>query len=111
LTPTQVLAAAVARCTRKIAIGTAIVALPFNHPLRTASDFSLIGVLSHGRLKFGVGRAYQPHEFVGLGVPMEKSREMFTEALDIILKFWTNEKITYDGDFWSIPDELELLPK
>ncbi len=111
VTSTQVLAAAVARCTKTIAIGTAIVALPFNHPLRTASDFSLIDVLSHGRLKFGVGRAYQPHEFTGLGVPMDKSREMYTEALDIILKSWTNETIKYDGEFWTIPEELELLPK
>jgi alkanesulfonate monooxygenase SsuD/methylene tetrahydromethanopterin reductase-like flavin-dependent oxidoreductase (luciferase family) len=111
VTSTQVLAAAVARCTSRIAIGTAIVVLPFNHPLRTASDFALVDVLSHGRLKFGVGRAYQPHEFVGLGVPMEKSREMYTEALDIILKSWTNEKIKYEGEFWTIPEEVELLPK
>lgn len=111
VTSTQVLAAAVARCTSTIAIGTAIVVLPFNHPLRTASDFALVDVLSHGRLKFGVGRAYQPHEFVGLGVPMDKSREMYTEALDIILQSWTSETITYEGEFWSIPQPVELLPK
>ncbi len=111
VTSTQVLAAAVARCTSKIAIGTAVVVLPFNHPLRTASDFALVDVLSHGRLKFGVGRAYQPHEFTGLGVPMEKSREMYTEALDIVLKSWTNERIKYDGEFWTIPEEIEMLPK
>lgn len=111
VTSTQVYAAAVARCTSRITIGTAVVVLPFNHPLRTASDFALVDVLSHGRLKFGVGRAYQPHEFVGLGVPMEKSREMYAEALDIVLKSWTNEKIKYEGAFWTIPDEVELLPK
>src|SRR5690606_4787902 len=38
VTSTQVLAAAIAMRTRRIAIGTAVVVIPFNHPLRTASD-------------------------------------------------------------------------
>jgi len=111
VTSTQVLAAAIAMRTTKIDIGTAVVVIPFNHPLRTASDFALIDVLSRGRLKFGVGRAYQPHEFLGLGVPMEESRAMYAEGLDIVLKAWTQEKIAYDGKFWKIPQPVELLPK
>ena len=96
---------------KKMRIGMAVVVIPFNHPLRTASDFALIDVLSHGRLDMGVGRAYQPHEFAGLGVPMDKSREMFNEGLDIVLKAWTEEKITYKGKFWTIPEPVEVLPK
>lgn len=111
VTSTQVYAAAIAERTKRIRIGTAVVAIPFNHPLRTASDFALIDILSHGRLDFGVGRAYQPHEFVGLGVPMDKSREMMDEGVDIVLKSWTEETITYDGKFWNIPEPVEVLPK
>ena len=88
-----------------------MVVIPFNHPLRTASDFALVDVLSHGRLLFGAGRAYQPHEFLGLGVPMETSREMYTEGLDVVVKAWTEERITADGDFWKIPQPVEVLPK
>ena len=111
VTSTQVYAAAIAERTRSLRIGIAVVAMPFNHPLRTASDFALVDVLSHGRLDFGIGRAYQPHEFVGLGVPMEKSREMTLEATDVVLKAWTEEKITHKGAFWTIPDPVEVLPK
>ena len=111
VTSTQVYAAAIAQRTSKIRIGMAVCAIPFNHPLRTASDFALVDILSHGRLDFGVGRAYQPHEFVGLGVPMDKSREMLAEGLDIVLKSWTQEKISYQGKFWTIPEPVELLPK
>ncbi len=111
VTSTQVYAAAIAQRTKRMRIGTAVVVIPFNHPLRTASDFALVDVLSHGRLDFGVGRAYQPHEFVGLGVPMEQSREMMSEGLDIVLKSWTEEEFNYKGDFWNIPELLELLPK
>jgi alkanesulfonate monooxygenase SsuD/methylene tetrahydromethanopterin reductase-like flavin-dependent oxidoreductase (luciferase family) len=111
VTSTQVYAAAIAQRTKKIRIGMAVCAIPFNHPLRTASDFALVDILSHGRLDFGVGRAYQPHEFVGLGVPMDQSREMLAEGLDIVLKSWTQEKIAYRGKFWTIPEPVELLPK
>lgn len=111
VTSTQVYAAAIAERTKKLRIGMAVVVMPFNHPLRTASDFALVDVLSHGRLDFGFGRAYQPHEFVGLGVPMEKSRDMTMEAIDIVKRAWTEEKITHKGEFWTIPDPVEVLPK
>lgn len=111
VTSTQVLAAAIARATKTIRIGMSVVVLPFNHPLRTASDFALVDILSKGRLLFGAGRAYQPHEFVGLGIPMEKSREMYEEALDVILRAWTNDTITHDGEFWKIPQPTQVLPK
>ncbi|MDP6706313.1 MAG: LLM class flavin-dependent oxidoreductase [Alphaproteobacteria bacterium] len=111
VTSTQVLAAAIARQTSRVAIGTAIVVIPFNHPLRTASDFALIDVLSHGRLKFGVGRAYQPHEFAGLDLPMAESRAMFAEGMEMVLKAWTEEKITHFGRYWRVPVETEVLPK
>ncbi len=111
VTSTQVLAAAVAERTKTIDIGMAIVVIPFNHPLRTASDFALVDVLSHGRLKFGVGRAYQPHEFAGLDIPMDQSREMFTEGMEIITKAWTKEKMSYFGRHWRVPIETEVLPK
>lgn len=111
VTSTQVYAAAIAQRTKKLRIGMAIVVIPFNHPLRTASDFALVDVLSHGRLDFGVGRAYQPHEFVGLGVEMSESREMFNEGIDIVLRAWQEEKITHAGKYWQIPDPVEVLPK
>lgn len=111
VTSTQVLAAAIAMRTKKIDIGTAVVVIPFNHPLRTASDFALVDVLSHGRLKFGVGRAYQPHEFLGLGVPMEQSREMYSEGLEIVLRAWKEETVSFEGKFWKAPQPVEVLPK
>ena len=75
------------------------------------ADFALVDVLSHGRLDFGVGRSYQPHEFVGLGVEMSESREMFNEGIDIVLRAWQEEKITHAGKYWQIPDPVEVLPK
>ena len=111
VTSTQVIAAAVAQRLKRMRIGTAVVVVPFNHPLRTASDFALIDCLSRGRLNFGIGRAYQPHEFVGLGVPMDQSRAMFNEGAELILRAWTEERITFDGRYWKVPEPTEVLPK
>ncbi len=111
VTSTQVLAAAIAKVTKRIKIGMAVVVLPFNHPLRTASDFALVDILSEGRLLFGAGRAYQPHEFIGLGVAMEHSREMYEEALDLVLKAWTNQTVQHRGKYWTVPQPTEVLPK
>ena len=111
VTSTQVYAAAVAAQTSRVKIGTAVVVIPFNHPLRTASDFALVDVLSHGRLLFGAGRAYQPHEFLGLDLPMESSRAMYDEGLEIVMRAWTEDKIAHDGTFWKIREPVEVLPK
>ena len=111
VTSTQVLAAAVAQRLKRMRIGTAVVVIPFNHPLRTAADFALVDCLSHGRLNLGIGRAYQPHEFVGLGIPMDQSREMFIEGAELMLRSWTEEKFTFDGKYWKVPEPIELLPK
>ena len=40
----------------------------------------MVDILSGGRLDFGIGRGYQPKEFRGLGISMEKTRERFDEA-------------------------------
>ena len=111
VTSTQVFAAAVAQRLKRMKIGTAVVVVPFNHPLRTAADFALIDCLSRGRLLFGIGRAYQPHEFAGLGVPMSESRQMFNEGIELILRAWTQETITHKGKYWNIEEPIEVLPK
>ena len=111
VTSTQVYAAAVAARTRRVRIGAAVVVIPFNHPLRTASDFALVDVLSHGRLLFGAGRAYQPHEFLGLGLAMEDSRAMYDEGLEVVIRAWTEDKVAHDGKFWTVREPVEVLPK
>lgn len=107
----QLVAAAVAIATQRIRIGTAVSVIPFNHPLRTAADFGLVDVLSNGRLNFGVGRAYQPHEFAGLNLEMAESREMFDEGMDVILQAWTEETVHPDGKHWPSAGRVESLPK
>lgn len=100
----------VAARTERVRIGTAIVTLPFHDPLRLAEQAATLDIMSGGRLDFGVGRGYQATEFAGFGVPMDESRERFNECVEILLRAWTEESFSYDGQFRQVRD-VSVLPK
>ncbi|MGH7278815.1 MAG: LLM class flavin-dependent oxidoreductase [Candidatus Rokuibacteriota bacterium] len=104
------LAAAAAARTRRIRIGLAAFILPFHHPLRLAEQTALIDIISGGRLDVGVGRGNRPAEFAGYRVPQEESRERFDEAIEIVTRAWTEERVSHAGRFFTIPD-VRVIPK
>lgn len=105
-----VLGAAVAQRTKKIRIGSGIVLLPLQDPVRVAEEFALLDCLSGGRLEFGIGRGFQKHEYDAFERAMSDSRALFEEAHDIILKAWTEERFSYEGKFRAVRN-LQVLPK
>jgi natural product biosynthesis luciferase-like monooxygenase protein len=106
----SVMAAALAAQTKRIRIGSGVVVLPLHNPIRVAEEFAMVDLLSDGRLEFGVGRGYQPSEFAGFGVNMEDSRERFDEYLEVILKLWSGEEVTFDGKYIQL-DGVRVRPK
>ena len=104
------LGAHVAARTRRVRIGLAVKVLPLEHPLRTAEDAAMVDILSGGRLDFGAGYGYRKYEFDGLAVPIGEKHARMQEALDIIIKAWTQPTFSYDGRFYKIPT-LSLLPR
>lgn len=107
--PLMVLAAAAQR-TKSIRLGTAVSLLPLHNPMKMAEEAATADVLSGGRLEFGVGRGTAPIHYVGYNVPQEESRERFEEALEVILKAWTNERFSYHGKYFQAED-LSVVPK
>ena len=104
------LACAAASRTRRVRIGLAAAILPFHHPLRLAEQLALVDVISKGRLDIGVGRGNRPAEFRGYHVPQQENRERFDEAVDIMLRAWTEERFSYEGRFFTVKD-ARLVPK
>jgi len=105
------LAAAVSQRTKTMKIGTAVVVLPFQHPLRVAEDAAMVDALSGGRLLLGLGRGYQPPEFHGFGLDQSRSSQQFQEGLEILKRALSGEKFAHDGEFYSINEEVEIFPK
>ena len=84
--------AACARETQRIRLGCSVSLLPLNNPVRTAEDYAMADVLSHGRLDFGVGRGLYKYDYDIANVPMSESRERFDENLAIIRALWTQDR-------------------
>jgi alkanesulfonate monooxygenase SsuD/methylene tetrahydromethanopterin reductase-like flavin-dependent oxidoreductase (luciferase family) len=103
--------AAAAQRTRRIRLGSAVVVLPFDHPLRTAEDYAMVDVLSGGRLNLGVGSGYLAHEYDGFGVDPASKRDRFDEALEILFQAWHGERFSYRGRYHDVNGvQLNVLP-
>src|SRR5215471_3688108 len=97
---------ALARNTSALRFGVMIYQLPFHNPIRLAQDAAMLDHLSRGRLEFGAGTGVSPHEFMRWNVPFEPRREISEEALDVIIKAWTEDSVTYDGEFFKYVEVL-----
>ncbi|MFN0147385.1 MAG: LLM class flavin-dependent oxidoreductase [Dehalococcoidia bacterium] len=100
----------VAGRTKRLRIGTAVTLAAFYHPLRLAEDLAMLDILSGGRLNWGAGRGFDPVEFRSFSVPVEESSDRFRECSEIVLQAWTQERVTYQGKYWSF-DGVEVMPK
>src|SRR3954452_19926984 len=83
--------------TKRLRIGTGVSLAPFYNPLRLAEEVALLDVLSGGRVNWGAGRGFERSEFKAFGIPGEESASRFHETVDIVLKAWTNDKLSYQG--------------
>ena len=64
----------------------------------------MIDLMSDGRLELGVGRGFQPVEYRGFAVDQSKSREIFEEALQVIVQAWTEDRVSFKGAHFDIPE-------
>jgi len=94
ITAPSVYLCAVAQHTSRIRIGTMIYQLPLHNPLRLAQDAAMLDHLSRGRLEFGAGLGTHEHEFMRWNTSFAERRAMGDEALEIILKAWTEETVS-----------------
>jgi natural product biosynthesis luciferase-like monooxygenase protein len=103
--------AAAAQRTKRIRLGAGVVVLPFRNPLQVAEDYAMVDVLSGGRLNLGTGSGYLKHEFDGFGLDPAEKRDRFDEALDILLRAWSGEPVSYEGRYHRVKDvRLNVLP-
>ena len=89
LTPNpMVMAGAVSQRVRRAKIALLGANLPSLNPVRVAEEFAMVDVLTGGRLVAGMLRGTAT-EYVTYGTNPAESRERFEEALQLILRAWT----------------------
>jgi natural product biosynthesis luciferase-like monooxygenase protein len=102
--------AAVAARTQRLRPITGAVIPAFNNPVKLAGELAMLDNISKGRLDVGFGRAFIPKEFEVFGVGMDESRPRFEEGIDIIVKLWTGDRVSYQGRFHAFHD-VHLMPR
>lgn len=97
--------------TGRIGLGTAVLVLPYRHPVILANEASSLDVLSGGRLTLGVGVGWNEREFVALGMTKNERGRRTDEGLEVLEKLWSGRRTSYEGRFYSFENaEIGIRP-
>lgn len=110
----------VALQTKRIRVGQLGIVLPSQNPLRVAEDIAMLDHMSGGRANAGFARGYQrrwvdvmAQQLHGIhgATPGQHdaidaaNRAAFEEHFRIIKRAWTEDLLSFQGAYWSIPPE------
>jgi putative FMN-dependent luciferase-like monooxygenase len=70
-----------AALTSRIRLGTGIITLPLEMPVRVAEDATVLDLMSGGRLELGVGNGGNPTAFAGFELDTEQRNDLFVRHL------------------------------
>ncbi len=105
---------AAAMRTKNIRIGPLAYALAFHNPLILAEEICMLDHMSGGRFDLGVGRGISPWELQMFGYSLPETRDLFREAMDLMLEYFTSDVLTFRGKRWSyyeVPVEIKPLQR
>jgi alkanesulfonate monooxygenase SsuD/methylene tetrahydromethanopterin reductase-like flavin-dependent oxidoreductase (luciferase family) len=102
--------AGVASVTDEIDLGTAILLLPLYDPVRLAERGAILDGLSDGRFVLGAAVGYRPREFELYETDRSSRGAMYEEYLTLVSRLWSEERVTFDGDFRSV-EEFRCTPR
>jgi alkanesulfonate monooxygenase SsuD/methylene tetrahydromethanopterin reductase-like flavin-dependent oxidoreductase (luciferase family) len=108
----EVLYGAIAAKTSRLRLGYGVrlMPLPYNHPVRSAESAAVLDLISDGRVEFGTGRSSTRAELEGFGIDPNRTRELWEEAVDVVVAAWTQDVLEWRGTAFTIPPR-RVLPK
>ena len=103
--------AALAGHTERIRFGMNVASIALRDPLLTAKQCATIDLLSNGRLlpAFGLGSALS-QDYKATGVPTKRRGKRADEALELVGRLWSEEKVSFEGEFFQYED-ASISPK
>jgi coenzyme F420-dependent glucose-6-phosphate dehydrogenase len=97
---------AAAATTERIALGTSVLTPTMRyHPAIVAQAFATLACLAPGRIFLGVGTGEAMNEtpITGGEFPGRKERRLkMAEAIDVIKRLWSEERVDYAGDYYQL---------
>ena len=74
----------IAAQTSRIRLGTGIVTLPLENPVRVAEDSAVLDLLAGGRFELGVGTGGNPTAFAAFDLDSAQRNDIFARNLDVV---------------------------
>ena len=102
---------ALAASTKRLKIGTMVTSVSYRSPSLLAKMATTVDHISHGRLLLGLGAGWYEEEYKAYGYEFLDQRtrvRQLKEALIVIRKLWTEDKATFNGEFYSLTDAINL---
>ena len=106
--------------TKNVRLGALGYVMSAQDPVRVAEECAILDHILEGRFFAGFARGYQSRWTNILGqhygaratlsdgsADDERNRQIFEEQMDIVLKCWTEDTVSYDGRFFKIPYPYE----
>ena len=96
---------------KNMLLGTSVLVLPARNPVILAKELATLDVLSGGRLlpAVGLGPA-DSADFQATGVRREERGRRTDEAIRLMRRLWTEDRVTFEGQFYSVRD-VSINPK
>lgn len=106
--------AAAAMVTTRLRLGSYVYDNDFRHPVLLAREAAEIDLLSDGRMELGIGAGWAKSEYDMVGLPFDSGptrAARYEEAVDIIRRLHLGERVTHQGEFYTLEDcELSVEP-
>ena len=101
---------ALAGLTRRLKLGTMVLAFPLRNPVYFAKEWATFDLLSGGRSIFGIGVGWHEKEFALMGVPYKERGRRMNEMIEIVTALWQGDNVTYNGKYYRF-ENLTIEPK
>jgi len=109
--PELVLAAAAAK-TERILLGTSVTLLANTDPVRQAEQLAMLDVLSGGRAEMTFARGVSEATAHAFGIAdFDELRPRFEEYLRLVLRLFTEESVTWNGEYRAPLEDIRLEPR
>jgi alkanesulfonate monooxygenase SsuD/methylene tetrahydromethanopterin reductase-like flavin-dependent oxidoreductase (luciferase family) len=97
-----------AAVTKTIRLGTGVLVLHYDDPLRVAERAAMLDVMSGGRLELGLGRGGGVKEPAAWKAPKDTlaNQDKFFEAIDVMRAAWTGKAFKHEGDYFTYPEVI-----
>jgi len=92
--------------TKKIALGTSVLDIPFYNPVLLARRLTTIDILSQGRLRIGFGLGWSQDEMDAAGANMKTRGALADEFLQVLKAIWTTNPVKFEGKFFRVPESM-----